>query len=140
MEFPIGPRDEREKEEWQSMDKAKEYYNPRQAPEYLTDAEIKEVLLASGCTVRRIVRTDKMRHVYYGCPDNRAKKDALEMAYKLKNRFAPDRVFVPIAPNPETENMVLGVLGVFVQKAQGPREGNIINITPEGDEEKDHAE
>lgn len=58
---------------------------PRQA--VLTDNDIREMLLSVNCQVRRIVHGDMGRHVYFWSPDNRALKDALEMAYKLKSRF-----------------------------------------------------
>lgn len=135
MEFPPGPKDAHALELQRALDRSKPDYTGE--IEYLTDKDITEMLLASGCTVRRIVHGEKMRHVYFGCPDNRAKKDALEMAYKLKNRFAPDKVFVPIAPNPETENLVLGVLDLFVKRAQADQgDGRVINITQEQDNSK----
>jgi len=53
----------------------------------LTDKDIKEMLLSVNCTVKRIVHGETCRHVYFWSSDNKAKKEALEMAYKLKSRF-----------------------------------------------------
>lgn len=53
----------------------------------LSDVEIIAMLAEVNCKVRRIVHGEQARHVYFWSSDNRAKKDALEMAYKLKGRF-----------------------------------------------------
>lgn len=140
MVFPTGPKTEQERQDLIDADINKAQadgsnYIPK---EYMTDDDIKEMLEGVGCTLRRIAHGEQSRHAYFWAPDNRAKKDALEMAYKLKNRFAPDKVFVPIAPNPETENLVLGVLDLFVKRAQADQDGGrVINITPEPEPDGD---
>lgn len=55
--------------------------------ENLTDTDIRELLKDVSCTVRRIVHGEQARHVYFWSSNDKAKKDALEMAYKLKGRF-----------------------------------------------------
>lgn len=60
----------------------------------LTDNDIRELLKETGCTVRRIVHGEQARHVYFWSPDNRARKDALDMAYKLKGSYAPEKGIV----------------------------------------------
>lgn len=139
MTFPTGPKEEKDRQAIIDSDIAKAQkdgveYVPK---DYMTDGDIKEMLDSVGCTLRRIVHGEQSRHAYFWAPDNRAKKDALEMAYRLKNRFAPDKVFVPVAPNPEMESLVLGVLGAFVKRAEGEDGGRVIDITPEPDGDGD---
>lgn len=62
------------------------------AKETLTDTDIKEMLASVNCTVKRIVHQEMSRQVYYWSPDNRARKDAIEMAHKLKGSYAPVKV------------------------------------------------
>lgn len=57
----------------------------------LTDKEIIAMLAEVNCKVRRIVHGETARHVYFWAADNRAVKDALDMAYKLKGSYAPEK-------------------------------------------------
>lgn len=75
MTFPLGPKKNAEKKEGEDV---------------LSDEEIKEMLEEVNCRVRRIVHGEQARHVYFWSSDNRAKKDALEMAYKLKGRYTDE--------------------------------------------------
>jgi len=60
----------------------------------ITDEEIKEIIESvPGCKLIYIKRgrwTDPV--AYFRAPDERVVKDALEMAYKLKGKFAPEKV------------------------------------------------
>lgn len=56
----------------------------------LTDDLIIELLASVNCTVKKIIHGEQARHVYFWSADNRARKDGLEMAYKIKNKFAPE--------------------------------------------------
>lgn len=56
----------------------------------LTDEMIIELLASVNCTVKKIVHGDQARHVYFWGTDNRAIKDGLDMAYKIKNTYAPE--------------------------------------------------
>lgn len=84
MVFPLGPKKNSEKEEWLKASGNKE------VKDVLSDEEITEMLAEVNCKVRRIVHGEQARHVYFWSSDNRAKKDALDMAYKLKGRFSDD--------------------------------------------------
>lgn len=53
----------------------------------LTDGDIRELLKDVGCTVRRIVHGKNNREVYFWSSNDKARNDALQMAYKLKGRF-----------------------------------------------------
>lgn len=57
----------------------------------LTDAHITEMLTDLNCTVRRISHGEQARHVYFFAPDNRARKDALDMGYKLRGTYAAEK-------------------------------------------------
>lgn len=57
----------------------------------LTDQEITSMLAEVNCTVRQIVHGETARHVYFWSADNRALRDALDMAYKLKGTYAPEK-------------------------------------------------
>lgn len=100
MIFPLGPKDEDDinlsggvnhKDE-QEEDVDEEGDGDRGSEETkerttLTDAEIIQMLSEVNCKVRRIVHGETARHVYFWAQDNRSRKDALEMAYKLKGRY-----------------------------------------------------
>lgn len=65
----------------------------------LTDEQIIGMLAEVNCTVRRIVHGQTARHVYYWVADNKARKDALDMAYKLKGHYAPEKKDVTVDVN-----------------------------------------
>jgi len=60
--------------------------------EQLTDIEIIQFYKDINCEVRRIVHGDMARHVYFWSADNKARKDAIDMAYKLKGQYAPEKL------------------------------------------------
>ncbi len=88
MVFPLGPSEEEDEGTDDESVLARAL-----APETtsLTDEEIKEMLAEVNCKVRRIVHGQTARHVYFWAVDNKARKDALDMAYKLKAKYAPER-------------------------------------------------
>ncbi len=92
MTFPLGPAEEGKKKKLPD-DEIKEADLPEEFQERttLTDQEIKEMLATVNCTVRRIVHGNTARHVYFWSADNKARKDALDMAYKLKGHYAPEK-------------------------------------------------
>ena len=59
--------------------------------EVLTDEMIKELLISVNCQVRKIVHGEQARHVYFWAADNNAVKNALDMAYKIKGKYAPEK-------------------------------------------------
>ncbi len=56
-------------------------------PLAMEDKEIKDLLKSVNCTVRKIQRGDQAVHVWFWAANDRARKDALDMAYKLKGRY-----------------------------------------------------
>lgn len=93
MTFPLGPKDETEVEEFitrakdDALKAGKEYIEK----DFLTDGDISAMLADVNCTVRRIVHGEQARHVYFFAPDNRARKDALDMVYKLRGSYAAEK-------------------------------------------------
>jgi DNA-binding HxlR family transcriptional regulator len=94
MVFPIGPlkhEDESDKDQ-------------------LADTDIRHLLADVNCTVRRIVHGETARHVYFWSIDNKARKEALDMAYKLKGSYAPEKKVTlhghVDASNPKTKAIV----------------------------------
>lgn len=100
MVFPLGPVEEFSggKTKKKSAPAAIDVTNSEEHKERttLTDKEIIEMLAEVNCTVRRIVHGETSRHVYFWSPDNNARKNALELAYKIKGRFAPEKHVVAV--------------------------------------------
>lgn len=79
----------------------------------LTDQEIKEMLLEVGCKVKRIVHGEQCRHVYFWSPDNAARQSALNLAYKLKGHFAPEKHLVAVREiDPAKRRKIRQLLGI----------------------------
>jgi hypothetical protein len=93
MTFPLGPVDEEDIPESEESDDEGEAHLPEEHKERttLTDKEIADLLATVNCTVRRIVHGANARHVYFWSPDNKARKEALDMAYKIKGHYAPEK-------------------------------------------------
>lgn len=53
----------------------------------LSNDDITEMLAEVNCTVRKIVQGLQARHVYFWSPDATARKNALELAFKIKGRI-----------------------------------------------------
>ncbi len=58
----------------------------------LENDEIIFLLATVGCIVKKIQESDQVKHAYFWAPDNLSRKYALEMAYKLQNKFAPEQI------------------------------------------------
>lgn len=73
----------------------------------LTDEEIQDLVESSfGCALKKISRGERAIYVFFYAPDNRARKDALDMAFKRKGRYAPLRVYTepdPLEELPDEE-------------------------------------
>jgi hypothetical protein len=53
----------------------------------LSDRDIEDMLAEVNCKVRKIVHGETARHVYFWSPDATARKNAIELAYKIKGRI-----------------------------------------------------
>lgn len=103
--FPLGPKDA-DDPNFSGGRKPAEAEMPEEHKERttLTDKEIIEMLAEVNCKVRRIVHGETARHVYFWSNDNKSRKEALDMAYKLKGRYANEGN--PNAPHGNTYNFI----------------------------------
>lgn len=60
-------------------------------PVAITDQEITDLLATVNCVPQKFQHGDTANHVWYWARDNKAIKDGLDMAYKLKGKYAPDK-------------------------------------------------
>lgn len=60
-------------------------------PLKITDEEIKELLEEVNCKVRKIQHGDTANHCWFWAKDNNALKNGLDLAYKLKGKYAPEK-------------------------------------------------
>lgn len=89
MVFGLGPKKNSDKKEGEDV---------------LSDEDIGSMLEEVNCTLRRIVHGETARHVYFWSNDNRSRKDALDMAYKLKGRYGDENT--PRSPHGNTYNFI----------------------------------
>jgi hypothetical protein len=61
-------------------------------PRDMEDEEIIELLGEVRCVVRKIKEIMGMKHVWYWAADNKSQKDAVDMAYKLKGKYAAEKL------------------------------------------------
>jgi hypothetical protein len=85
MVFPLGPEEETDEE---SGEEESEGDGERTT---LTDKEITHMLKEVNCVVRKIVHGRTARHVYFWAADNKARTGAIDMGYKLKGKYAPEK-------------------------------------------------
>lgn len=71
----------------------------------LSDTEIIAMLAEVNCKVRRIVHGEIARHVYFWSADNNARKNGLDLAYKIKNKV----------PKEQPEDNLEGLKVIMVQ-------------------------
>lgn len=81
MVFPLGVKTEDERLKLPEDKREK----------VISDEEIVLLLASVNCTVRKIVHGEHARHVYFWSADNKARDGALDMAYKLKGKYAPEK-------------------------------------------------
>lgn len=60
-------------------------------PLKIEDDEIQELLASVNCILRKVVHSEQAKHAYFWSPDNRARKDAIDMLYKLKGSYSPEK-------------------------------------------------
>lgn len=98
MTFPLGPANQDEPNfsgarpnEKQTTEAEMPEYEKRKQRTTLSDTQIVKLLADVNCQVKQIVHGEQARHVYYWAADAQAQVKALEMAYKVKGTFAPDK-------------------------------------------------
>lgn len=60
-------------------------------PLNITDEDITDLLKENNCTPKRFMHSETQTHVWFFSADNKARKDAIDMAYKIKGSYAPDK-------------------------------------------------
>lgn len=117
MVFPLGPKGKDDNDlsgaNPDNNTTPEEDKNLKAERTTLTDKEIKEMLAEVNCKVKRIVHGENARHVYFWSPDNNARRSALDLAYKLKGKYAPEKHLVVTADVDEaTRSKIRRVLGI----------------------------
>lgn len=110
MSFPLGPKTEKEKAVSEALPpELKTILDAEMLLEQteLTDDDIKDLLGSVNCTVRKIVHGRQARHVYFWSADNKARKDALDMAYKLKGVYQKEDTNVAVQINQGVTRIVI---------------------------------
>jgi hypothetical protein len=60
----------------------------------ISDNDIYELLESVNCVPKKIVHGIQGTHVWFWSSDNKTRKDALELAYKVRGKMAPDKLQV----------------------------------------------
>lgn len=71
-------------------------------PVNITDEEIIELLDSVNCKSKKIMHSETGNHVWFWSADNKARKEGLDMAYKLKDKYpkqSGNSVVVPVQIN-----------------------------------------
>jgi len=58
------------------------------------DEDIKEMIKSANCTLKKIYIFMGEKHVMFWTPNDKSRSDALDMAYKLKGNYAPQKMQV----------------------------------------------
>ena len=65
----------------------------RTFPPKMSNEGIKKVIESvGGCTLVRIAEGEQAKHAYFWIPDGPSRKSGLDMAYKLKDRYAAQKI------------------------------------------------
>lgn len=64
----------------------------------MSEEEIKDHVESAGLRLIVVRESEKGKLAFYSLPDGNAKKAALEMAYKLKAKFEPDKIDLKFNP------------------------------------------
>lgn len=69
-------------------------------PKSMSDEEIKSHVEAQGLTVINVRPSEKGKLAFFSLPDAHARGKALELAYKIKGTFAPEKRVVAVITEP----------------------------------------
>lgn len=95
-------------------------------PLSLDDKEIQHIVESvSGCRLIRIKKLHTSKYAYYWAPKPMARKDGIDMAYKLRGKYKPTqlevRTFVGWTPKELEAYAVKGIIPTrFADESQGP--------------------
>ena len=85
-------------------------------PKLMTDEEITEHVESNGLEVINICPSDKGKLAFYSIINANARKSALDMAYKLKGKYAPDKTLnlnVEVDASPEIKELAKKINDVY---------------------------
>lgn len=82
----------------------------------VTDPDIYELIASVGCTLKKIIHGVSGTHVYYFAPDNKTKKDALELAYKIRGKMSPEVVKVESTLSQKSDEELQAIIKKQVSK------------------------
>lgn len=91
----------------------------------IPDEEIIELIREIGCEPKRIAHGDTANQIWYFAPDAIAKKNALDMAYKLKKRYDNTITLkgkLSTASDEEIEERIAGILSGIIGSLAGKGE------------------
>lgn len=61
-------------------------------PKSMSDKEIKGVIESiEGCKIRKIKHGETANHAYFWTPDNQSRSKAIDMAYKIRNKYPAEK-------------------------------------------------
>lgn len=142
MTFRTGAKNAEERDKHNEEKQAKAIAEGKEfkPDESMTDEEIIEMLADINCTVRRIEHGEMARHVYFWSADNKARKDAIDMAYKLKGSYAAEKkvnLNIEIDSSPRIKELADKLNESFrmVKKEQGESERVSEGISKESKED-----
>ncbi len=58
----------------------------------ITDEEIASLLASVNCTLRKVVHSEQGNHAYFWSSNDKARADALDMAYKIRAHYSPKKL------------------------------------------------
>jgi hypothetical protein len=67
-------------------------------PNSLTDEDISKLLTNVNCILQAVYQTSTAKSVYFWAPDYKARKDAIDLAYKLKGYIKTGGAGGPVVP------------------------------------------
>lgn len=102
----------------------------------LSDEDIMDMFESVGCRVSQIIHGRRERMVWYFAQDNKAIKDALDLAYKIKGKFSPDATPPPSGNtyNIFTNPVLIGQVNAFEDSLKN----QLIHAKPIQENPEDH--
>lgn len=103
-------------------------------PKSMDDEEIREHVESVGITVITVRTTEKGKMAFYSLPDANAIKGALDMAYKIKSTYAPEKsvnVNVEVEASPVIKELTDKLNGLYRGSSESSDGGITSVVDPE---------
>lgn len=103
-------------------------------PRTMNDEEIVEHVASAGIQVISIRITEKSKLAFYAMPDGQAIKSALDMAYKIKSTYAPEKkvsLNVEVEANPEIKELTNKLNEIYRGPSGGSDGGTPVSLGEE---------